>query len=143
VLPFPVPHDARQPVQYVFSDGDRRLGVLTDTGQPTRHIQAMLSGCEALVLECNHDLAMLAASTYPMWLKHRIGGQFGHLANETAAEILSGIDTSALKHLIAAHLSANNNTPELARAALASVLNCSVDWIGVADQAAGLDWRDL
>lgn len=143
VFPFPVPHDAREPVQYLFSDGDRRLGVLTDTGMSTRHIQSMLSGCDALVLECNHDPTMLATGRYPGWLKQRIGGPFGHLANEAAAEILAGIDTRALKHLIAAHLSAANNTPELARAALAGALDCGVDWIGVADQAAGFDWRDL
>ena len=143
VHPFPVPHDAREPVQYVLSDGVRRLGVLTDTGAPTRHIQAMLSGCDGLVLECNHDPAMLAASPYPGWLKERIGGGFGHLPNAAAAAILDAIDRSRLRHVVAAHLSAQNNTPELARAALAGVLGCAAEWVGVAEQDGGFDWRSI
>jgi phosphoribosyl 1,2-cyclic phosphodiesterase len=143
VHPFPVPHDAREPVQYVFSDGDHRLGVLTDTGAPTRHIQEMLSGCAALVLECNHDPAMLANGPYPAWLKTRIGGGFGHLPNHEAAALLASLDRSRLTHLVAAHLSKQNNTPALARAALAAVLGCAPDWIGVADQDGGFDWRML
>lgn len=143
VLPFPVPHDAREPVQYVFSDGARRLGVLTDTGTPTRHIQSMLSGCDALVLETNHDAAMLASGPYPSWLKARIGGGFGHLANSAAASILAMLDRSRLKHLVAAHLSRQNNTPVQARAALAAVLNCAPDWIAIADQDDGFGWLSL
>ena len=65
VLPYTVPHDAREPLQFVFMDGCRRLGVLTDVGASTPHITAVLSGCDALVLESNHDTAMLAASRYP------------------------------------------------------------------------------
>ena len=143
VHPYPVPHDAREPVQYVFSDGAMRLGVLTDAGASTRHIEAMLTGCDALVLECNHDGAMLANGPYPTFLKERIGGPFGHLANHLAAQILSAIDCSRLKHLVAAHLSQRNNTPELARAALAAVLGCTHDWIQVADQNEGFTWRSL
>jgi phosphoribosyl 1,2-cyclic phosphodiesterase len=143
VQPFPVPHDAREPVQYVFGDGAMRLGVLTDVGAGTRHIESMLSGCEALVLECNHDEAMLAAGPYPAFLKERIGGPFGHLGNRAAAEILAKLDCSRLRHLVAAHLSERNNTPELARNALAAVLNCAPDWIEVADQQQGFAWRSL
>lgn len=143
VTPFPVPHDAREPVQYVLSDGVRRLGVLTDTGAPTPHVEAMLSGCDGLVLECNHDPAMLAAGPYPAWLKERIGGGFGHLPNAAAAAILAAIDRSRLRHVVAAHLSAQNNTPALARAALAGVLGCEPEAIGVADQDGGFEWRSL
>jgi phosphoribosyl 1,2-cyclic phosphodiesterase len=143
VQPFPVPHDAREPVQYVLSDGDRRLGVLTDTGAPTRHVEAMLSGCDALVLECNHDPGMLAASPYPAWLKSRIGGGYGHLPNAAAAAILAAIDRSRLRHVIAAHLSQQNNTPALAQAALAAAMGCAPEWIGVADQDGGFGWREI
>jgi phosphoribosyl 1,2-cyclic phosphodiesterase len=143
VHPFPVPHDAREPVQYVLCDGVRRLGVLTDTGAPTRHVEAMLGGCDALVLECNHDPAMLAASPYPGWLKTRIGGGYGHLPNAAAAAILAAIDHSRLRHVVAAHLSAQNNTPALAQAALAAVMGCAPEWIGVAAQDGGFDWRSL
>ena len=143
VQPFPVPHDAREPVQLVVSDGAARLGVLTDVGTPTRHIAAMLSGCAALVLECNYDSEMLAAGPYPAWLKARIGGPLGHLANEAAAEILAAIDRSRLQHVIAAHLSQTNNLPRLATAALSGVLGCARDEIAVADQANGFGWRSL
>lgn len=143
VAPFPVPHDAREPVQFVFSDGAARLGVLTDIGAPTRHVAETLSGCDALVLECNHDREMLARGPYPGWLKQRIGGPFGHLANAAAAELLAMLDTVRLRHIVAAHLSDSNNTPELARAALAGALGCEEDWIGVASQDAGFGWRSL
>ena len=143
ILPFPVPHDAREPVQFVFSDGDRRLGVLTDTGAPTRHVADMLSGCDALVIECNHDPQMLARGPYPRWLKARIAGDYGHLANEQSAAIVAAIDPARLKHVVAAHLSERNNAPGIAQAALASALGCTADWIGVADAQTGFDWRDL
>jgi len=143
VRPFPVPHDAREPVQLVVTDGARRLGILTDTGASTRHIEAMLSGCDALVLECNHDLDLLAAGPYPQWLKMRIAGPFGHLANAAAAEILAAVDRSRLRHVIAAHLSQANNLPRLATAALAGVLGCSADEIVVAEQASGFGWLAL
>ena len=143
LLPFPVPHDAREPAHFVFSDGAHRLGVLTDTGTSTSHIEAMLSGCDALVLECNHDLDLLAKGSYPPSLKQRISGRMGHLDNETAAKLLASLDCSRLQHLIAAHLSQQNNTPELARAAMAQALGCEPGWIGVADQRDGFDWREL
>ena len=143
VHPYPVPHDAREPSQFVFSDGDRRLGLLTDAGDSTPHIERMLSGIEALVLECNHDLALLMNGPYPPTLKRRISGRYGHLDNGTAARILAGIDCSRLQHFVAAHLSAQNNTPELARAAVSASLNCTAEWVGIATQAAGLDWRQI
>jgi phosphoribosyl 1,2-cyclic phosphodiesterase len=143
VRPFPVPHDAREPAQFVFSDGARRLGVLTDTGTSTPHIEAMLTGCEALVLECNHDARMLADGPYPAWLKSRIGGAFGHLANETTAQLLAALDNRSLQHVFAAHLSQENNTPDLARKALAGALNCDPEWIGVAGQEDGFGWRSV
>ncbi len=143
MFPFPVPHDAREPVQYVFGDGEHRLGVLTDIGAPTRHVERMLSGCDALVLECNHDVEMLARGQYPRWLKERIGGAFGHLANTQTAELVASLDCSRLQHLVAAHLSASNNTADLARASLAEALGCAADWISVADQDSGFDWREI
>jgi phosphoribosyl 1,2-cyclic phosphodiesterase len=143
VLPYTVPHDAREPLQFVFSDGASRLGVLTDVGESTPHIGTVLGGCDALVLECNHDVAMLAASRYPPSLKARIGGSHGHLNNEAAAGILAGLDRSKLRHLIAAHLSQQNNTPEFARAAMAGVLGNAPTEIGIASQDEGFDWLVL
>ncbi|MBV8627969.1 MAG: MBL fold metallo-hydrolase [Paraburkholderia sp.] len=143
VLPYTVPHDAREPLQFVFSDGACRLGVLTDVGESTPHIGNVLGGCDALVLECNHDLGMLATSRYPASLKARIGGSHGHLSNEAAGGILAGLDRAKLRHLIAAHLSQQNNTPELARAAVAAVLGNAVTEIWVASQVEGFDWIAL
>ena len=143
VTPFLVPHDAYEPVQYVFSDGEVRLGVLTDTGTITEHIESTLSGCDALVLECNHDLEMLMSGPYPASLKKRVAGRFGHLDNLTAASLLTSIDCSRLEHVLAAHLSKQNNLPQLATAALARALSCGQDWIGIAGQASGFSWREI
>ena len=143
VLPYTVPHDAREPLQYVFSDGASRLAVLTDVGTSTPHIGAVLSGCDALVLECNHDVQMLAASRYPPSLKARIGGNHGHLNNDAAAELLASLDRSKLRHLVAAHLSQQNNLPELAQAAMAAVLGAATTEVVVATQSEGFAWLTL
>jgi len=143
VRPYPVPHDAREPAQFVFGDGKVSLGVLTDTGETTPHIAQMLSGLDALMLECNHDREMLAGGPYHARLKERIAGRLGHLDNDAAAELVRGIDCSRLQHVIAAHLSQQNNTPELARAALAGALNCAPDWVAIATQEDGFAWREI
>jgi phosphoribosyl 1,2-cyclic phosphodiesterase len=142
VAPFTVPHDAREPVQFVVSDGDRRLGVLTDIGASTAHVERVLSGLSALVLETNYDRDMLWNGGYPRWLKQRIAGPWGHLDNEDSGRLLRALDCSKLKHLVGAHLSEKNNRPELARAALARALGCEDSWIGVASQDGGFDWRE-
>jgi len=143
VRPFTVPHDASEPVQFVIDDGARRLAILTDAGHVTAHMVAMLDACDALVLECNHDLDMLARGGYPPALKRRIGGAWGHLDNREAASLLARIDHGRLRHVIAAHLSAENNHPDLARGALAEVLGCTPSWVGVATQDCGLAWREV
>jgi phosphoribosyl 1,2-cyclic phosphodiesterase len=143
VLPFTVPHDAREPVQFVLSDGAAKLGVLTDVGISTAHVAKMLSGLDALVLECNYDYDMLWNGGYPRWLKERIAGPFGHLDNLEAERLLAAIDKSRLKHVIGAHLSQQNNRPELARAALARAMGCEESWVSLATQDDGFGWRTL
>jgi len=143
VLPFTVPHDAREPVQYVLSDGASRLGVLTDVGISTSHVEKMLSGLDALVLECNYDRDLLWNGGYPRWLKERIAGPFGHLDNRESERLLAALDRSRLKHVIGAHLSQQNNRPELARAALSRALGCEESWIGIAGQDDGFGWRSI
>ncbi len=143
VTPYPVPHDAREPAQYVFGDGARRLGVLTDAGSTTRHIEQVLSGVDALVLECNHDTDMLRGGSYPQRLKERIAGRFGHLDNRAAAALASRLDLTRLQHMVAAHLSEQNNRPELASLALATVLNCAQSWIRIARQDSGFPWLQI
>ena len=86
---------------------------------------------------------MLKVGPYSRSLKERVGGDLGHLENVASANILAKLDNSQLQHIVAAHLSAKNNTPELAKQALAGVLNCQTDWVAVADQALGLDWREI
>ena len=142
VRPFTVPHDAREPVQFVLSDGAARLGVLTDIGIGTPHVVEMLSGLDALVLECNYDRDMLWNGGYPRWLKERIAGPFGHLDNEESARLLGALERSRLKHVVAAHLSKQNNKPELARRALAGALGCEESWVSLASQDDGFDWRE-
>jgi phosphoribosyl 1,2-cyclic phosphodiesterase len=143
VRPFTVPHDAQEPCQFVFEYRARRLGVLTDAGRMTPHIIECLDACDALLLECNHDAEMLATGPYSATLKQRVGGPLGHLSNAQAGSLLSQLDCSRLQHLVAAHLSDKNNRAELAQAVLARVLDCETDWIGVAGQEAGLDWRTI
>jgi phosphoribosyl 1,2-cyclic phosphodiesterase len=143
IHPFPVPHDAGEPVQFYFHDGQYKLGILTDTGCSTHHIEEMLSRCHALALECNHDREMLMNGPYAWPLKQRISGRFGHLDNAASASLLGKLDNSRLQHIIALHLSEKNNTPALAESALASALGCTTDWIGIADQETGFDWRTI
>jgi phosphoribosyl 1,2-cyclic phosphodiesterase len=139
--PYTVPHDAREPLQLTASDGQVTLGVLTDAGSSTSHLLQALRGVHGLMLECNHDRERLAASSYPAMLKARIAGKHGHLANDTSAQILAALLHDGLRHVVAAHLSEQNNTPELAREALGQVLG-SRD-IVVANQRLGFDWLDL
>lgn len=143
IEPYPVPHDAREPAQFVFSDGAKKLGVLTDSGCTTRHIETVLQRCDALVLECNHDIGMLRDGAYPLRLKARIAGRLGHLDNAGAASLLNALDCARLQHVIAAHISQQNNTPALACAALSAALDCTDDWITAADQAHGFSWRQI
>lgn len=143
VQPFPVPHDAREPVQFVFAGSGIRLGVLTDIGEPTAHVCDMLSGCAGLVLEFNHDAEMLERSAYPASLKRRISGRYGHLENSVAAALLSRIDCSGLQQMVVAHLSERNNLPELAIGAVVKVLACPPEWVGAASPDDGFDWRSL
>ena len=143
LAPYTVPHDAREPVQYVVDDGLFRLGILTDAGHATPHLVHALGGCDALVLECNHDRQMLANSSYPYTLKQRIGGAFGHLSNDTTAEILSALDKSRLRMVIGAHLSKQNNTPELARKALEGATAGTTIEVMIACQEEGFNWIRL
>lgn len=140
---FPVPHDARDPTQFVFSDGSRRLGLLTDTGHITPHIVQQLQGCDALILEANHDPELLNQSSYPAHLIRRIESHYGHLSNPQAADLLAQIAGSRLQHLVAAHLSKENNRPELVQEIFATVLGCSRQDIAIAQQETGLDWREI
>lgn len=140
VEPYPVPHDAREPSQFVFAGGQRKLGVLSDVGSVTAHVRAVLSGCDALLVESNHDAALLRDGPYPEGLKRRVGGAYGHLSNEQTAALLGAIDCSRLQRLVLTHLSEQNNRPELARACVAQRLGCTQEWIACAPQDEVMPW---
>jgi phosphoribosyl 1,2-cyclic phosphodiesterase len=143
LMPFTVPHDAREPLQLVCTDGQLRLGILTDLGHASSHVQQQLSGCHALVLECNHDPALLAASRYPEFLKQRIAGPLGHLSNLQAADLLRSLAHPGLRQVVAAHLSERNNRPELAQHALGQALGQSTAAIEVARPEHGTRWIEV
>lgn len=114
VLPFPISHDAAQPVGYVFRCGEQRIGVATDTGIMTEEIFESIKGCDAVLLESNYDLFMLEAGTYPYELKCRIKSDLGHLCNDDAALIARDLVRSGTKTLILGHISPENNYLDLA-----------------------------
>jgi len=140
IIPFTVPHDAREPLQLTCTDGDVRLGVLTDLGHASSHVIEHLTGCRSLLLECNHDPVMLATGNYPPFLKRRVGGGWGHLANEASAGIAQALLPHGLAQVLAAHLSEQNNRPELARRALAAALSWTEEEIHVAHPQHGSEW---
>lgn len=143
VNPFPVPHDAREPSQFVFNDGQHRVGILTDLGMTTPLIEQALSSCDALLLEANHDMEMLDNGEYPDHLKYRVSGRFGHLNNVQSAKLLEKIDTSRLQHIVAMHLSEKNNSPNIVTPLFAQALECDQSWITIAEQDTGFDWREV
>lgn len=138
--PFSVPHDAREPLQLRCTDGDVRLGVLTDLGHADDHVKTQLSQCHTLMLEANHDTELLQASRYPAFLKRRIAGAYGHLANAAAAQLLSDVHHPGLACVIAAHLSAQNNSPDMAQLALATAIEWPPERIMVASPVDGTPW---
>ncbi|WP_193073837.1 MBL fold metallo-hydrolase [Pseudomonas sp. FME51] len=143
VTPVPVPHDAREPCQFIFDSGCHRLGVLTDTGMITPLITEMYSGLDALFLEANYDPLMLANGPYPPFLRARVGGSLGHLSNQQAAGLLESIDMSALQHVAIAHISEKNNRPELALGELSRVLDGWEGELRLALQNQGLPWQNI
>lgn len=143
VTPFTVPHDASEPLQLSCSDGHSKLGVLTDLGHATEHVLAQLQNCNALVLECNHEAHLLAASDYPAFLKQRVAGGYGHLSNAQAADIARSLQHSGLRHLVAAHLSQQNNRCEWVATAMAQALSCDTNEIVIASAGDGCPWLSI
>jgi phosphoribosyl 1,2-cyclic phosphodiesterase len=139
--PIPVPHDAREPCQFVFEGDGRRLGVLTDAGTVTPRICEALRDCDALMLEANHDRELLRNGPYPPSLQRRVGGAFGHLSNAQAAQVLDRVHHAGLQRVLLSHLSQQNNRPELALAAVREV-RAGLP-AAIADQDRGTGWLDV
>jgi phosphoribosyl 1,2-cyclic phosphodiesterase len=142
VVPVAVPHDAREPAQFVFEYAGKRLGVLTDLGSISAHVEASYQDLDAMVLEANHDPAMLASGSYPSSLKQRVGGLWGHLSNQQAAGFLQRLDCARLQHLVVAHISQQNNSLALAQAALADVV-ADIKQVTYACQNEGFGWLSV
>lgn len=137
VTAFAVPHDAGEPVGFAISDGQVMVGIATDLGSLTLEVVEGLGGCDAVVLESNHDIEMLRTGPYPVFLKQRIRGALGHLSNDDAGELIGVILHTDLRHLVLAHLSETNNEPgitlESARRALGrkgARVNLTLGWQG-------------
>ncbi len=137
ILPVTVPHDAREPIQFVFKHEHSVLGLVTDLGHVTPHICDVLSQCTGLLLEFNHDRQMLLSGKYPPSLKQRIVGHLGHLSNEQARELLDQVSHQQLSKVVALHLSEENNHPDLVEEILQNY--SGIDYT-IATQGSGSDW---
>jgi phosphoribosyl 1,2-cyclic phosphodiesterase len=138
--PFSLPHDAADPAGFTVARNGVKLGIATDLGVAPAMIQTHLAGCQALILEANHDPRMLAEGPYPWPLKQRIAGRTGHLSNQDARDLLGRVRHDDLRHVVLAHLSEINNTPERALNAVCEGLGRCRAELTVArqDAAAGL-----
>jgi len=140
ITPFTVPHDAREPLQVKLTDGSVSMGLLTDLGHVSSHVLTQLQGCNALLMETNHDTQMLRNSGYPQFLKDRISGPLGHLSNDSACELARKLNHKDLGHVVAAHLSERNNSPEIVLECLSKALGRSQDEVCVASPDTGSAW---
>ncbi|MBU0515474.1 MAG: MBL fold metallo-hydrolase [Proteobacteria bacterium] len=123
VHPFRLPHDAAEPVGLIFEHDGQRLALATDLGYLPHLVRQRLQGCRAVIIEANHDPGMLRQGPYPEFLKQRVAGRTGHLANPQAAELLSETTHHGLTDVVLAHLSETNNHPDLARGAVRGCLD--------------------
>lgn len=142
VTPVSVPHDAAEPVQYTFSVNDIKLGILTDLGSITPHVLESFDHCQGLLLESNHDEVMLQQGVYPLALKRRVGGNWGHLSNVQASRLLSQLKTDKLQQLVLGHVSEQNNTASRLAEAM-QPLSTSLPPFHVASQAGDNCWLPL
>jgi len=140
IFSIPVPHDAREPVQFKFESEHHSLAIITDLGFGNNELIKSIKEINALVLESNHDSNLLNKSKYPKALKNRINSNYGHLSNEQSLQILKKINLKKLKWLGAAHLSIENNSPELVKNSWASLYSKGINII---DPNHGLDWVSI
>jgi phosphoribosyl 1,2-cyclic phosphodiesterase len=127
---FSVSHDAADPVGFAFYAEGKKFAYMTDTGMVNSAMEEALSGADAAVLESNHDLKMLAEGSYPHYLKQRIRSQQGHLSNGEAGQLLSRLGERVPRHVFLAHLSQENNRPELALSSVAQTLQAAGAVVG-------------
>lgn len=143
IIPVTVPHDAREPLQFVFSCQGIRLGILSDLGSISQGVIDGYQDLDAISVEFNHDKEMLNTGPYPNSLKSRIGGDFGHLNNWQAAEFLRRIWSDRLQTVVACHISEINNDSSRVRRALDSVLEHQNVHSLIASQSDGFNWIQI
>lgn len=142
VQPATVPHDAREPVQFLFFNANRKLGILTDLGSVPPYISQLYGDCDGLIIEANHDLKMLEEGSYPRFLKDRVAGAWGHLNNEQTASLIAALDQKRIQHIVVAHISQANNDLDQVKQSIESVYN-GPGKIYYATQDQGFDWLEL
>jgi phosphoribosyl 1,2-cyclic phosphodiesterase len=140
VDPFSLPHDADDPVAFRLTWRRRSMAIVTDLGYASQLVRERIRGCHLLVLEANHDDAMLKAGPYPWPLKQRIGGKSGHLSNLQSSQLLQDVLHDELEHVVLAHLSEINNHPDLARLTTQEILGPRGTQLGVASQREVSRW---
>ena len=138
LFPVAVPHDAREPSQFVIEHANRRLGILSDIGSLTPPVVEHYRHCDSLFVEANHDLDMLWNGPYQYSLKVRIAGDEGHLSNDQTAEFVSLVHHSNMQSLVLGHLSQENNHPEIVNECFHKFRQ-SMD-VRIASQSKGTDW---
>ncbi|MDP2546290.1 MBL fold metallo-hydrolase [Oceanobacter sp. 4_MG-2023] len=138
-----VPHDAREPLQFVVEAAGLKVGVLSDLGSLTPHVVAAYQGCHGLQLEANHDPDMLRKGPYPPRLQARVAGPYGHLSNAQCAELIQRIDWPGVQHLTAGHISEKNNHPDLVGQALAVIPGLSDRPVRLLAQNRVADWCEF
>ena len=134
-----VPHDAREPTQFVFRHAGTSIGVLTDVGHVSPHVVRSFQGCTALFMESNHDPGMLMRGDYPPRLKRRIAGDLGHLSNAQAADFLERVLHDGLTHVVVGHVSERNNSQRHLDAAFGPFAGRLTE-LRFATQREGVDW---
>lgn len=140
ITPFPIPHDAAEPCQYIIGDGDRRVAIATDMGFVTEYVFDQLTGVDALLLEANYDGQMLSNGSYPWALRKRIDGNYGHLSNEQSAVLAAALEHGGLQKLCLGHLSENNNTPDTALDSVANRLRRANEDVHVLQRYNSSPW---
>jgi phosphoribosyl 1,2-cyclic phosphodiesterase len=123
IHPFSISHDAADPAGFTIALNQKKIGIATDLGIATAMVRHHLQSCDLLILEANHDPDMLISGPYPWHLKQRVNGRSGHLSNRDSRILLEEIQHDQLQHVILAHLSETNNTPEKAMAEVCLAIN--------------------
>jgi len=142
ITPIAVPHDSREPVQFLFECKGVRVGVLTDLGSISLHVSESMCDLDGLLIEFNHCVDRLRAGPYPPKLKQRVGGDYGHLNNQQALSFIQQLDLQRLRVLIAAHISEQNNCASMV-SELLSPLQEQISHIRIAEQSIGYTWLTI